>query len=679
MTRASAVSAGAATLLCAAAAELAARSMARASLLSAVHVQVPAAVIALVAAALAVTAIVLLRRRGDITATRTVLLVLGAGLSLGLWAQLSLGARLQSDGFYYFAYLRSLWFDGDVDLANDYRLLRLDDKPHLFTPTPTGHAQSAWSVGPALMAAPLFGVGHLVARAKSAAGADVATDGTSYPYRQAWCVAGLVWGLIGFYFCFQLASRFASTAGAALGTAGVALGSFAVWYLVKEPSMAHAPSMAAVAAFCAFWARTREARSGRQWVLLGLLGGFMAAVRWQNVWFLMLPAAEWAVALAGAANARDVTRLRPLARQVLAFAPAVLVGLLPQLLAWKAIYGQWFAVSPISPEIRWWDSHWRDVLWSARAGLFAWSPVLYVGAAGLIVMVRRDRLMGVTAWLILAMMTWLNGAVGDWWAGAAYGGRRFDSALPLFAAGAAIAVDLGSTWVRAHSRSVVAGALAVAVLGNAALMDLAVRQRVELEAPNAMDDLLAGQARTLHRWFGYPPSYPVTLPFALRNRVTPADADILWATRFLTDPTRPYGRVDIGGDDLRAVGAGWHQPEQDRGTSFRWASRDAVLRVALDRAARLDVQVRAKPFIAPEVTPQALTVRVNGAVQPAVPMAGTDWQTLATEVPETAWRAGINELRLTFTQAAAPAAISGSPDRRELSAAIDFVRLSVVR
>jgi hypothetical protein len=679
VNRAAAVSAGAATLLCAAAAELAGRSVARTSVLSAMRVDLPDAVVAVSAAAIAATAIVLVRRLGQVTAGSVALFVLGAGFSVGLWAQLSLGARLQSDGFYYFAYLRSLWFDGDVDLANDYRLLRLEDKTHLFTLTPTGHAQSAWSVGPALMAAPLFGVGHLVARTKSAAGSDVATDGTSYPYRQAWCVAGLVWGLIGLYFCFQLASRFASATGAALGTASVALGSFVVWYLVKEPSMAHAPSMAVVAAFCAFWARTRDARTGRQWVLLGMLGGFMVAVRWQNVWFLLLPAAEWTVALAGVVKGRDVRPLLPVARAALMFALSVLVGLLPQLLAWRAIYGEWFAVSPISPEIRWWDSHWRDVLWSARAGLFAWSPVLYVGAAGLVAMVKRDRLLAVTAWLILGLVTWLNGAVSDWWAGAAYGGRRFDSTLPLFAAGAAIAVDLGVKWVRAHPLTVVAAALAGAVMANLALMDLAVRRSVELEAPNAIDDLLAGQARTLHRWFGYPPSYPATLPFALRNRVTPADADILWATRYLTDPTRPYGRVDIGGNDGRAVGPGWHQPEQERGTSYRWASREAIVRVALDHAAHLSLQVRAKPFMAPGVSTQQLTLRVNRSFEAAVPIADPDWQTVVVDVPEEAWRAGINELRLTFSHATAPSAISGSTDRRELSAAIDFVRLSVVR
>jgi len=55
----------------------------------------------------------------------------------GVAAQVHLGARLQSDGFYYFAYLRSIAFDGDVEFTNDYKLLGLGDKVHLFSPTPT--------------------------------------------------------------------------------------------------------------------------------------------------------------------------------------------------------------------------------------------------------------------------------------------------------------------------------------------------------------------------------------------------------------------------------------------------------------------------------------------------------------------------------------------------------------
>ena len=86
----------------------------------------------------------------------------------------------------------------------------------------------------------------------------VKADGTSYPYRQAVCVAGLVWGLLGLYFTYRLSALFVAKGWAAAGMVAVGGGSFLLWYLVKEPSMTHAPSMAAVAAFTWAWA-TREA------------------------------------------------------------------------------------------------------------------------------------------------------------------------------------------------------------------------------------------------------------------------------------------------------------------------------------------------------------------------------------------------------------------------------------
>ena len=52
--------------------------------------------------------------------------------ALGVAVQMHLGARLQSDGFYYYAYLRSMAFDRDVDFTNDYRMLGLGTKANLF-------------------------------------------------------------------------------------------------------------------------------------------------------------------------------------------------------------------------------------------------------------------------------------------------------------------------------------------------------------------------------------------------------------------------------------------------------------------------------------------------------------------------------------------------------------------
>ena len=127
--------------------------------------------------------------------------------AIGVSLQLQLGARLQSDGFYYFAYLRSMTFDRDVNFINDYRMLGLGDKTYLFQPTPTGYAQSAWTIGPAIVWAPFFAGGHVVARRLAASNPDVSTDGMSFPYRQAVCIAGLFYGLLGCWFCYRAAAR----------------------------------------------------------------------------------------------------------------------------------------------------------------------------------------------------------------------------------------------------------------------------------------------------------------------------------------------------------------------------------------------------------------------------------------------------------------------------------------
>jgi hypothetical protein len=139
---------GAWIVLVFAAVELAGREMARRSLLHAIAGHAPSIVAMALAAVLAATAVIVTSRRS------AALAVLGALFTIGLALQLQLGARLQSDGFYYFAYLRSIAFDRDVNFMNDYRMLGLGDKAYLFQPTRTGHAESAWTIGPAILWSP---------------------------------------------------------------------------------------------------------------------------------------------------------------------------------------------------------------------------------------------------------------------------------------------------------------------------------------------------------------------------------------------------------------------------------------------------------------------------------------------------------------------------------------------
>ena len=658
--------------------ELAGRSVARASMIKTiVGADVSPTTLMLSVAALAVVSVAGLALSRRLTTTHVVAVMLVCAFPAGMAAQLRLGARLQSDGFYYFAHLRSLWFDGDQDLTNDYRLLGMGDKVHLFTPTVTGAAQSAWTIGPAIVWSPFFAVGDRVASMLHASGRDVAVDGTSYPYRQSVCVAGLCWGLTGLFFCYLLAARFTARSWAAFAMVLVATGSFLIWYLVKEPTMTHAPSMAAVAVFTWAWASTRGARPRWQWAALGLLAGFMSTIRWQNAIFALLPAIEWMMALIPPLSARTRRELLDHAANGVLFTVAAVVGFVPQMLVWKAIYGHLLAVSPIGPQIRWWDPHVADVLWSARNGLFATSPVLYVGALGLLLCWRRDRLFTGAALATFGAMVYFNASIQDWWGSAAFGGRRFDGTLPLLVVGTAVAAESAAAFVARAPQVAVALAGMALVIWNLTFMGAALDGFVRIGEPIGFTPLASRQAGAIVRIVGHPFSWPANLWFAWRTGLAPSDYDLVWGLRFLADPAQPYGRVDLGPTDAMWLGDGWHDPERlPDGPTFRWARESSTLRLVLDHPATLRVQIRARAFSWPSAPSQHLRLSVNGQAQEPMEVPA-DWAVLERVVPAAAWRTGANAVVLTFDRATRPSDVGQGSDTRPLAAAVDYVRIVV--
>ena len=596
---------------------------------------------------------------------------------VGVALQLQLGARLQSDGFYYYAYLRSLAFDRDVNFMNDYRQLGLGDKPHLFEPTtPTGYAHSAWTVGPAIVWSPFFAGGHIVARQLATRDPRVTADGISFPYRQAVCIAGLFYGLLGCWFTYRLVALFFAGKIAALAVTLAVTGSFMLWYLVKEPSMTHAPSMAGAAGLAWFWAATRERRTLRQWALLGLIAGFITLIRWQNALFALLPLTEAVVLLWRASRAGDQVTLRATVIGGVAFTIAAVIAFVPQMLAWKAIYGSFLAVSPVGPQIRFWDAHVVDVLWSSRNGLLSWSPVLYFGAIGLAFLAWRRPAIGIPSIIAVAAMVFFNASIQDWWGSDGFGGRRFDGTIPLFALGIAAVVERASVWAHRHPLRVVAAGGALLALWNLAMMSAAQNGAFRIGQPISFGEAGAHQARALHGWFGNPFTYPVSLLFAARNDVPIGAYDLLSPNRFLGDPVRPYGRIDIGTDDQLLIEAeGWHGPERSDAGTFRWAASPATVIIPLDHAATLEVQVRAQAFNYAGAQPQTMNAYVNDRLVVSNIAVPAEWTTVVFTAPEETWRAGVNRVRFEFARTNRPADVGLGADGRLLSAAVDYVRV----
>src|SRR5262249_6294906 len=79
---------------------------------------------------------------------------------------------VRSDGIYYFVYLPSLVFDGDLDFENDYRAFGLDVNRawQLARSLGTGLPANHWPVGTAMLWAPMYLLAHGLALCLNQAG-----------------------------------------------------------------------------------------------------------------------------------------------------------------------------------------------------------------------------------------------------------------------------------------------------------------------------------------------------------------------------------------------------------------------------------------------------------------------------------------------------------------------------
>jgi len=346
------------------------------------------------------------------------------------------GRIVDGDAIQYYAYLRSLVMDGDLDFANDYRMLYrptdedADEYAWLREVTPTGRAQNMMSIGPALLWAPAFLVIYAGLSVLRALGLSIPLDGVAAPFQLSVGVAGIVYATLGSFLCYRVCRVLYSQAPAFWGALAAWLATPAVYYSLVSPAYSHAVSLFAAALFCYVWLTTRGDRRIWRHLLLGALAGLTALVRWQEVIVLALPMGELVAAVAKRRQSSGSAVLR-----LGLMAGSFTVIFAPQLIAWRHIYGD-FLVMPQGGEfMRWTDPALGSVLFSLRHGLFTWTPVLLLSVCGLLWLIRRDPLLGWSALVVILLAVYINASVSDWWAGEAFGARRFVGYTVFFALG----------------------------------------------------------------------------------------------------------------------------------------------------------------------------------------------------------------------------------------------------
>lgn len=334
-------------------------------------------------------------------------------------------ARPYADAPYYYAYAPSLVLDGDLDLRDEYVVT--GNWYHL-APTKIGRPGNVFGIGPALLTAPAFLVGHALAVATGER-----RDGFSTVEQWLTMWMSVLASVAALIFPVRIATRRLAAPGAGLVAALCTLAAGPViYYAVRQPGYAHP-----FATFFAAWlvdawdASYLRPRTARTWAGLGLILGVAVLARPQL--------APWAVlVLVAAVDDLSQARWRPSAPMIGRWAlgaALTALAILPQLLSWRATYGELYVVPQGPGFMRWDEPAWSEVLFSSRNGLLPWAPLYAVGLIGAALgAVRRPRLF-VPLLLGVAAQIWVNGAAWDWWGGGAFGGRRFDSIYVVVALG----------------------------------------------------------------------------------------------------------------------------------------------------------------------------------------------------------------------------------------------------
>ncbi len=415
----------------------------------------------------------MINRAADTRRWRRLLITLGIVLSLLQLFRAVHGARtsfITNDGDWYYAYLASLYFDHDLDLSNQLASgQKLAGRAPLAIPSgrPT---PSSFAVGPALLWMPAFAAADAGVAVARAMGAKVARDGYSLPYQLAVAWATLLYGLIGVWLALKSTEWWLGDdvkrwrKGPAVAVGAALLATPAIYYLFFEPTMAHGVGVFAASLLVWLWLRTGDSGKWSRWVALGAAGGLCALIRPQDCLLLLLPVS----AIPGHGAKGSLRR-----------ASGLVVGaamlFLPQALVWHATFGRPFAL-PQGPEfLQWARPALLQVWFSTHHGLFAWTPIWVAGVAGLAFAPSGMRRMAVAMLVVFLLESYVNAAARDWWAGDAFGARRFLSLFPILALG------LSGLSCRSGQRSyrwACIGVAAAAVAANLGLMAMYVTGRV---------------------------------------------------------------------------------------------------------------------------------------------------------------------------------------------------------
>ncbi len=336
---------------------------------------------------------------------------------------------LSWDGLGYYMYLPGGFIYDDLG--------KLEWLPHIldtYHPTPhlyqvvqleNGNFAMKYLMGLSIFYSPFFALGH------GAAGVlGYPQDGFSVPYQLAICLGSLVYALVGLWLLAKVLRRYFSEPVVAVTLLLLALASNYPEYTAVQAGQTHGYLFTAYSLMLWLTIRWHERPTLPLAFFIGLLVGLAAITRPTDGVMLFIPL------LWQAQGFNKWQFVRQHLSHLWVAAAGVIIGVLPQLIYWKSVTGNW--VFDVGSKWFFLNPWWR-VLFGWEKGWFIYTPITIFMVAGLFLMKNRPFKHAVTTFFILN--TWIIIAWSDWRYGGSYSTRALLQGCAVLSLPLAIVVE----------------------------------------------------------------------------------------------------------------------------------------------------------------------------------------------------------------------------------------------
>ena len=352
-----------------------------------------------------------------------------------------------ADDIFYYSYLSSFLFDGDIDTTNDCYLSRNSYNTFrdlLARIGPRGLLINQWAIGSSILWFPVYLPVRAVAWILHSVDDTPplwTNERYSAPYLFTVSFATMLYGLLTLIVIYSTCRYCFRPRIALLAALGAVFASPLMSYIFYFSTMSHAMSAFSVALLFYVTIRYRKFGAMKSYILVAASLALATLVRWQNIIFVIFPAVFW-LQYAVRLNARrsKPSHIVSIAAGIIVF--AVLVSI--QMCYWRAQFGTFFTIPQGREYMLWTAPAIYKVLFSGWHGLYYWHPLLMLATFGIVINLfkSRNRISAFMLFVILGIVIYINATPHDWFAGDSFGARRFSCAIPLFAIGLALFFDI---------------------------------------------------------------------------------------------------------------------------------------------------------------------------------------------------------------------------------------------